>query len=56
MLRTLGLSNAVLQQKAEESGRGGADMIGSLNGTMLTAPELERLLLLLDRELSLIHI
>lgn len=49
MLRTLGLSNAVLQQKAEESGRGGADMIGSLNGTALTAPELERLLLLLDR-------
>lgn len=53
MLRTLGLSNAVLQQKAEESGRGGADMIGSLNGTALTAPELERLLLLLDREPAL---
>ena len=53
MLCTLGLSNAVLQQKAEESGRGKADMIGSLNGTALTAPELERLLLLLDREPAL---
>lgn len=28
-------------------------MIGSLNGTALTAPELERLLLLLDREPAL---
>lgn len=52
MLRTLGLPNAVLQAKAEQ-GAGGADMIGSLNGAALTAPELERLALLLDREPAL---
>lgn len=53
MLRALGLPNTQVQEQAEQESGGRVHMIGSLNGEDLTAPELDRLLVLLDRQPAL---